>query len=531
MTYLAVILLVAAAGFGVSRWLRLPVIPLLLFAGMALGIGDVLTPEPGAFITHVLELGLSFLVFSAGIELNPDRFRRHRKAVFGVGSCHFGLISLVGYWVARMMEYHHATAIYLALALATSSTLVVVNVLKQSQRMFEPFARLVIGVLLLQDLGMILTLVVLSRWSGGPWEVVRGLAGVVAMTGVAAGLQRWVYGAFIRRSKPDEETWLLAMLGLLFAFIGLANALDLPLVVGAFLAGVSLSKFPVNGVARGLLTSLSDFFQALFFTAMGFLVMAPTASMIGHALVFALVVLLLTPPLVTYLAEKAGLNSRAALESGLLLAQTSEFALVLGLSGSVLGQIDRKTLSIIALVSVITMTLTPFVATERVNRFLLRFHPSRRQTRENETHFGHILVLGFGAGGMWVVKPLLQEGSKVLVVDDDPVVIEQLRRAEIPCLRGDGADEKVLAKSGAQAARLILVAMRRASEAETVLRFVRGHVPVMVRVFEEDEARFISQRGGIPILNAAAATDTFMDWFDKTMVKAGPAERVAKPMD
>jgi Kef-type K+ transport system membrane component KefB len=68
------------------------------------------------------------------------------------------------------------------------------------------------------------------------------------------------------RLQPDEETLLLVVLAILFLFIGAGDLLELPLVAGAFLAGVSLSTFPVRGIVRGQLSSLSDFFLAIFFT-------------------------------------------------------------------------------------------------------------------------------------------------------------------------------------------------------------------------------------------------------------------------
>jgi hypothetical protein len=209
--------------------------------------------------------------------------------------------------------------------------------------------------------------------------------------------------------------------------------------------------------------------------------------------------------------------SRPATESGLLLAQTSEFALVLGLTGyEMLGQIDPEVFSLIALVAVMTMTLTPFVATDRFTTFLLHLHPLRRRMKADTEISGHMLVLGFGAGGMWVIKPLQQAGHKLLVVDDDPVVIEQLKRMKIPCLRGDGADEKVLDMAGAGRARMILASMRRVQDTERVLRHVKG-VPVVARVFERFEADAVRRLGGTPILNSLAAADTFIEWFDKTM--------------
>jgi len=165
---------------------------------------------------------------------------------------------------------------------------------------------------------------------------------------------------------------------------------------------------------------------------------------------------------------------------------------------------------------VLTMTLTPFLATDRFTTFLLhlqRFRPRPAPARLSQDH---VLLLGFGAGGMWVVKPLRKQGYNVLVVDDDAALIEQLQKMGIPCLRGDGTDERVLEQAGARRARLVLASMRRVEEALRVLRHLSGR-PVVVRVFEEEEAEQVRRLGGIPVLNSVAAADTFMEWFDKTM--------------
>jgi hypothetical protein len=190
---------------------------------------------------------------------------------------------------------------------------------------------------------------------------------------------------------------------------------------------------------------------------------------------------------------------------------------VLGLTGSqVLGQISSETFSMIALVAVGTMCLTPFIATDHFTTFMLRFHPMRHRLNQEPLHKNHVLVLGFGAGGMWAVKPLLKAGHDVLVVDDDPIVIEQLQKSQIPCIRGDGADEKVLERAGAAHAKVVIASMRRVVDAEKMLRRI-SKAPVLVKVFEDEEAEKIRRLGGIPILNSAAAADTFMEWYEKTM--------------
>jgi hypothetical protein len=206
------------------------------------------------------------------------------------------------------------------------------------------------------------------------------------------------------------------------------------------------------------------------------------------------------------------LSARSSIESGLLLAQTSEFSLLLGVSGLVLGHLSAGAFGILALTTVITMTLTPFLGREGVAGSLLPLHPLRRRKREPEPPTGHVLLLGFGSAGMWTVKPLRAEGEQVMVVDDDVVVCRELARLGITVVRGDGSDPDLLEAVGARDAKLIIASMRRPGDALKVLQHVRG-VPVLARVFEDHEAEAIKTAGGIPIINSAAAAETFIEWF------------------
>jgi CPA2 family monovalent cation:H+ antiporter-2 len=159
------------------------------------------------------------------------------------------------------------------------------------------------------------------------------------------------------------------------------------------------------------------------------------------------------------------------------------------------------------------MAATPFLGREQVANFLLPFHPLRKRKNPGETPAGHVLILGFGAAGMWILKPLLAQGEKVLVVDDDAVVCGALAKKNIPFLRGDGAEEEVLAKAGAREAKLVIASMRRVGDALNVLRHVKD-VPVVARVFEEEDAEKIRRAGGVPVMNSMAAADTFMAWVE-----------------
>jgi Kef-type K+ transport system membrane component KefB len=512
MTGLALLLVGAALGVGLSRWLNMPAIPLLLVVGVVFSATGLLPTT--TLLADVLLLGLTVLVFVAGVELNPRRVGRQRRAALAVGVAQFVVLAALGLITSIALGFTLAESMYLALALTASSTLVVVRILRQRKQLFEPFGRLVLGVLLLQDLFVIMLIPVLTRLPDGAGAAATGFLAALALTALALVSLRWVTPFILTRLDLDDEGVLLVTLALLFVYLGLAEFMGLPLVAGAFLAGVSLSSFPVSGVVRGQLSSLSDFFLAIFFTALGAMLVIPSLAGLLQAGVLALVVLLATPPLVTLVAERSGQSARPAIESGLLLAQTSEFSLVVGLQALAFGHVDQEIFSIIALVTVATMILTPLVATDRMTWRLMAYHPLRRSGGTTGEMQDHVLLLGCGDNGMPLLELLVSAGHDVFVVDDDPYVIERLREGEVPSLRGDGSDFEVLRTANARGARIIVSTMRRPLDHLAVLDYVED-VPVLVRVFEPADADAIRARGGTPILYSHAAADEFMRWLQQ----------------
>jgi Kef-type K+ transport system membrane component KefB len=526
MTGLAILLAGAALSLGLSKWLNLPAIPLLVVAGVALSAAGLLPQTE--LLSDALLLGLTVLVFVAGVELNPQRVGRQRKVALQVGLAQFTVLAGLGLITSLALGFTLSQSLYLALALTASSTLVVVRILRQRKQLFEPFGRLVIGVLLLQDLLVILLIPVLVRLPDGALAAAGGFAGALALTGLAFVSLRWVMPFVMTRLDLDDETTLLITLAILFVYIALAELLGLPLVAGAFLAGVSLSSFPVSGLVRGQLNSLSDFFLAIFFTALGGLLVIPSLAGLLQAIALALLVIVATPPLVTLVAERAGQSARSAIESGLLLAQTSELSLVVGLQALAFGHVTQEVFSIIALVTVVTMMLTPFLATDRVTWKLMQYHPLRQGLHVDRTIRGHVLLLGCGDNGMPLLETLVSSGHEVLVVDDDPAVIERLREGDIPAIRGDGADPEVLRAAGARRARLVISTMRRPVDHLAMLNYL-DNVPVLVRVFEPLDAEVIRERGGRPVLYSWAAADELLRWLEQAETVGIGRERREHP--
>ena len=512
MIAMTLVLGASALAFGVATWLGLPAVPLLILSGVALGASGAL--PPGNLLQDVLLLGLSFLMFVAGSELNPSRAGTQFRVAVKVGLAQFFLIAVVGFAVATGLGLGAVQAVYMGLAVTASSTLVVLGILRQRQQFFEPFGRLVVGVLLLQDVLIIFFISALSRIDDGPLGVGLALAGISALVGLAWIWARWVAPFLLLRLHLDDEAQLVVILANLFLFLGLSQWIRQPLPAGAFLAGVSLSAFPIGGIVRGQMSSLFDFFLALFFVVLGALLLIPAASSLWLVVLLTLLVLVSTPLLVVLIVRGAGLSARTGIEGGLLLSQCSELSLVLALVGLGQGHLDDALLSTVALVAVLTMILTPFIATDRMAWSLMHLYPFRSSARLSWAPADHVLLLGCGPNIEPLLDRLVAGGQRVIVVDDDASVVRQLGDRGIEAVRGEGGDLDLLKTVGAHRARVLISTMRRIQDSERIIRHAAGR-RVIVRVFSPEDATRIEAAGGVPVLYSAVGAEDFVRWFDR----------------
>ncbi|MDX1674237.1 MAG: cation:proton antiporter, partial [Longimicrobiales bacterium] len=231
MTGLALLLLAAALAHGLARAFRTSPVPLLLAAGVLVG-GAV----PGDILDNALILGVTFLLFVTGTDLDPGTLKGQTRRVLWVGVVQFLALGAAGLAAALALGVEPVPAAFLALALTASSTLLIVRLLRRRRQLYEPFARLVIGVLLVQDLLILLTIPVVTRATEGLLAVAAGVGGVLVLGGLAVITARWIDPWLVRLDREDEPL-LLAVLGILFVFLGVADLMGLPLLVGAFLAG------------------------------------------------------------------------------------------------------------------------------------------------------------------------------------------------------------------------------------------------------------------------------------------------------
>lgn len=511
MTEALLLAITAAAALGAARATGIPSVPALVVAGVLLGRIESLLPglEPPDVQNPLPQLALAFLVFAAGLELDPRRIGAQRKAAIRVGLTQFAAVGLLGFGVALLFGLDRIAGAYIGLGLAASSTIVGVRILVERRQVFEPFGRLVLGVLLIQDLLMILSLAALSGSEHGAWGLLSGVGAAAAMVAMVFLVVRPVAPRAFAKLSLDPESTLLAAISAPFAFAAVAWYLGLPIVVGAFLAGVALSGFPIGATIRNPLHSLGTFFAAIFFVALGASVDLPSAQAIAIAAVGLAIVLFGTPIAVLIAARRTNLSRRGAVEAGLLLSQCGELTLVLAVIGLGNGHLSEDLFSALSLVTVASMMLTPLLATDRQAWRLSGWLP-RPAAAPLPPMAGHVVLVGCSGNSSVLLDLLLLSGTPLVVIDRDAAIVSRLREREVPAICGEGSAPEILEAAHARAAAAVVSTMRRIEDNARLLRHLRpgGEGPrVFARVFDDEDRDALAALGATVVSEAEVAAE------------------------
>lgn len=509
MITVGLILAAAAVALGLAMRTRIPTSVLAIVAGVVLQVLSV--PIDGGTVRDGLLIAATFLVFAVGAELERKPLRSHRRVALGLASMTLIATAAVGALLWAMMDLNGWTAIYWVTALSASSTLLVFDLLRSRQQLFEPTGRLVSATALIQDLMVILTLamfVALAPTTPHPGGILAGVAGLA----VAGWLLSRRLAPFVfERVKLDEEERLLFILLVLFGFAAVARWTGGALVMGAYFAGLAISRFPVGDLARGYLKSFSDFFTTIFYVTLGLLITVPSPGEVITELVFVGVIVLVRPLLLLPVVRRSGLTVRSSIETVTLLAQAGELAVIVAIVGVELGHLREATLGAVVAVVAVTTAIVPWLSSDRVTWRLTRWYPSRRKASLDTASTKNVLLLGCGETGSRVLAGLRPTSSDVVVIEGDPAVVQALARDGVSVLRGDAGDPEVLRQARADRALAIISTMRRAEDNARLLSTVKGPT-IFVRVFSEQEADHIRELGGRPVVEADIAATSLMKW-------------------
>jgi Kef-type K+ transport system membrane component KefB len=487
-----------------AHFSRQPLILAYLIAGFFIGpfgMGWVKSQESIAVIS---ELGLIFMLFMIGLEIDLKKIVRAGKVILFaaggqlIGGCLLGILFFLG--IGLSMGGGHFDALYLCVACALSSTVIIVKVLYEKRELDTLPGRITLGVLVLQDIFAILFLAVQPSLDNLQVSVILlsvGRVGVLVATALV--LSRYVLPRLFHQIARRPELILLGALAWCFLIGEIAERLHLSREMGSLVAGVSLSTFPYALDVTAKVTTLRDFFITLFFVALGMTIPIPGLSVIGLALLIAAftvvsrVVTTFTP---LYLM-KQGL--RASLLPAINLAQISEFSLVVIQTGVSAGHIRTETSSAASFAFVILAVLSTFVMarSDQVTRGLigpLKRIGLRDLDDGHDADAGHesghgearkIVILGFFRAASALLSEIESRTPSVLeqitVIDFNPVVFRTLSDRGMHVVYGDISNVDTLLHAGVGKSELIILSipnsLLKGADNEKLVRHVRALNP------------------------------------------------------
>ncbi len=466
-----------------AHFSRQPLILAYLIAGFLIGpfgAGWVKSEESTGVIS---ELGLIFMLFMIGLEIDLKKIVRAGKVILFaaggqlIGGCLLGILFFAGIGLA--MGGGKFDALYLCIACALSSTVIIVKVLYEKRELDTLPGRVTLGVLVLQDVFAILFLAVQPNLDNLQVSVILlSVARVGALVAAAFLLSRYVLPRLFHQIARRPELMLLGALGWCFLIGEIAETLGLSREMGSLVAGVSLSTFPYALDVTAKVTSLRDFFITLFFVALGMTIPIPGLSVISLALIIAAFTVasrIVTTFMPLYLM-KQGL--RASLLPAINLAQISEFSLVVIQTGVAAGHISTETSSATSFAFVVLAVLSTFAMTKSgdITRFLIA--PLKRigirdldhahAAEEGGHEGGHgetrrIVILGFFRAASALLSQIERQNEALLdqitVIDFNPLVFQTLKARGLHVIYGDISHADTLVHAGIGKAELIILSV------------------------------------------------------------------------
>lgn len=467
---------IAAWIFGVIAQLaRQPVILAYLVGGFLIGPSALKLVRAQESIETISELGLIFLLFMIGLEIDLKKIVRSGKVILASAGSQIvgGAVLGVGFFLLLgfPMGQGKWEALYLGVAAALSSTVIIVKVLYDKRELDTLPGRITLGLLVLQDLFVILFLAVQPSLNDLRVGVLLLSVARVAVLVLALFLiSRYVLPTLFRSIARLPELVLVGALAWCFFGCELAEGLHLSREMGALVAGVALSTFPYALDVTAKVTSLRDFFVTLFFVGLGMTIPIPTVGILVLAVGFALFVVV--SRILTTFPALYGLRQgiRASFLPALNLSQVSEFSLVLMQLGVAAGHISADSKSAVSFAFVMLAVLSTFAMTnsDRIARYAVRALKGmglRDLDAEHGTEgHGHggsrILLLGFFRTASSLIADLERERSDLLddisVVDFNPVVFANLRARGIHVQYGDVSQRETLVHAGIEKAEILV---------------------------------------------------------------------------
>ncbi|MCK5039657.1 MAG: cation:proton antiporter [Candidatus Aenigmarchaeota archaeon] len=466
--------------------LKQPLIPTYLIAGLIIGPSGLSLITNQDIIVTLSELGITFLLFLVGMELDFSRIKDVRH--MSVAGTTIQVIStfFLGFLLSLALGFSTEISAFLGICFAFSSTMVVIKLLVDKGEIETLHGRMILGILLVQDIFAVVAISIVGTASFSIAVIFSAGIKALGLFLLAWLGNKYIFPFLLKPIEKKGEVMFLFALSVCFFFSAITHYLNFSIPMGGFLAGISLAVFPYNLAIMEKIASLRDFFSVMFFATLG---MQFSFFGLGELLipivVFTLFILAIKPAIIAILAVLFGYTSHVAVLCGAGLAQISEFSLILALIAEKTGLITGQILSMIIALTIITMVMTAYTFKYDViigNLFVRVFRPLEKLKFIKKQKIGletkaiqskHIVLCGAHVIGQGIIDSLKKMKVPFVVIDYNPEVIKMLVQKKINCIYGDITQREILEKANLKEATFIISTIPYEKESEYIIRRTR----------------------------------------------------------
>ncbi|MBF0142494.1 MAG: cation:proton antiporter [Magnetococcales bacterium] len=468
---IVIIVIAALLGGGLAHRLKQPVILGYILAGIAVG-----PHSGGVTVTNIrdiellAEIGVALLMFALGLEFSLKELRPVRRIALLGTPLQMALSIGCGTAIARATGMDWSTSLWFGTVISLSSTMVLLKTLMSQGWMGTLSSRVMIGMLIVQDLAVVPLMVILPQLDKPDrglvvlgWAAVKALAFLLAMFFVGTRFLPWLVRHISRWNS--RELFSLSVLSLGLGIGYLTHLVGLSFAFGAFVSGMILSESHFGHQALSDISPIRDLFAMLFFVSVG--MMLDPGYLVNHfpTVMLLVVAVSLSKGLIFYgVARLFHYGNVIPLALGLGLFQVGEFAFVLAQLGRSAGSLDDDTYALFLTTAIITMLLTPLVSGQTAplyaaKRRHFKVAAGRMVTRLDEGLKEHVVVVGAGQVGLRTGRLMQRLSLPCLLIEIDQRRQEAANTAGLVALFGDARQRLVLESARVQHARLLLVTL------------------------------------------------------------------------
>ncbi|QKO15718.1 Glutathione-regulated potassium-efflux system protein KefC [Dickeya solani] len=476
--FVAVLMVPIAARLGIGAVLG------YLLAGIAIGpwgLGFIRDVEA---ILHFSEMGVVFLMFIIGLELDPAKLWRLRRSIFGTGAAQVLLSAGVLGGVLYLSQFSWQAALIGGIGLAMSSTAIALQLMREKGMNRNESGQLGFSVLLFQDLAVIPALALIPVMAGvqgelDDWRQV--VLKVVAFGGMLIGGRYLVRPLFrFIAASGVREVFTAAALLLVLGSALFMDSLGLSMALGTFIAGVLLAESEYRHELEISIEPFKGLLLGLFFISVG---MSLNLGVLYANILMVLAgvaILVVAKGLILYLlARFYGLRSSERLQFAGVLSQGGEFAFVLFSSAATHKVLKGAQLPLLLVTVTLSMMVTPLLM-QLIDRILVRRFNAKEEPDEApyvENDEPQVIVVGFGRFGQVIARLLMANKMRITVLERDISAVSLMRSYGYKVYYGDATELELLRAAGAAQAQSIVITCNEPEDAMIIVHLCQQHFP------------------------------------------------------